>query len=243
MRPLVRPKNHIDSFRYAVEGIAHVFRTQKHMRFHMIIVVLVLVLGLLCRFDPLELAVLGVICCSVIVAEMLNTAVETVVDMITQSYHPLAKLAKDIAAGAVLVTAITAASVGMILFVSKFAAAHDEQPVHLSGTYAYLPTALIIVIVLVVAITLIAKVLGGKGTMLQGGIISGHAAVAFALAVSIVKRAGMDALTIVLVILLALMVAQSRVEGKIHSLQEVIIGGLLGICMTAGVYYFRIGIH
>jgi diacylglycerol kinase (ATP) len=213
------------------------------MRFHMIIVVLVLLLGLFCSFSAIEMAVLSVVCSSVIVAEMMNTAIETVVDMITQSYHPLAKLSKDIAAGAVLVTAITAASVGLILFISKFWSLKDAQPIVLKEDHTLLPTALIILVVLVVVITLIAKVLGGKGTMLQGGIISGHAAVAFVLAVSIIKRVGWDAMTILLVMVLALMVAQSRVEGKIHTLQEVIIGGLLGICMTAGVYYFRLGIH
>lgn len=213
------------------------------MRFHFILVVLVLTLGLLCRFDAMQMAMLGLVCSSVIMAEMLNTAVETVVDMITQSYHPMAKLAKDIAAGAVLVTAIGAVSVGALLFIARFAGTGEKIALHLSGSYESLPVALIVLLVLVLVISVIVKVLGGKGSMLQGGIISGHAAVSFVIAMCIAMRAGMDAMTLWLALILALLVAQSRVEGKIHSLQEVIIGGILGICVTAGVYYFQVGGH
>src|SRR6185437_11376086 len=106
MPQVPRPKNHIDSFRYAVEGIIHVFRTQRHMRFHFITVVSVLALGLLYRLSRVEMAILFLVCSGVLITEMLNTAVESVVDMVTQAYHPLAKLAKDIAAGAVLIAAI-----------------------------------------------------------------------------------------------------------------------------------------
>ena len=127
MRPIPRPKNHYDSFRYAIEGIVHVVRTQRHMRFHIIIVVLVLLLGLLCRFTPLQLVALMAVSTAVIVCEMVNTAVETVVDMITLSYHPLAKLSKDIAAGAVLVSAINAAVVAAILFVGHGWFGHADR--------------------------------------------------------------------------------------------------------------------
>ena len=99
MRQVPRPKNHLDSFRYAVEGIVHAFRTQKHMRFHFFTVVLVLLIGLLLRLSRVEMAVLFIVVSGVLVAEMMNTAIESVVDMVTQTYHPLAKLAKDIAAG------------------------------------------------------------------------------------------------------------------------------------------------
>ena len=94
---------------------------------------------------------------------------------------------------------------------------------------------------LVLLVVLITKVLGDKGSIVHGGIISGHTAIAFILAISIIHHVRMDVITTVLALFLALLVAQSRVEGKIHSLQEVVIGGLLGLCLTAGVYYFRIG--
>ena len=236
MRQVPKPKNHLDSFRYAVEGIVHVFRTQKHMRFHFFIVVLVLSIGLLLRLSRIEMAVLFIVVSGVLVAEMMNTAVESVVDMITQSYHPLAKLAKDIAAGAVLIASITAAIVGGILFFGSNTVAtlrphieHDKQTV----------TVLLTIVVLVLIITMISKVLGGKGSILSGGVVSGHSALSFFLACTLIYRA-MDYLTGILALMLAFLVAQSRVEGKIHTIQEVIIGGLLGILFTSGVYFFHI---
>jgi len=206
-------------------------------------VVLVLALGLLCRFDALQMAILGMAGAIVLVAEMINTAVETVVDMITQSYHPLAKLSKDIAAGAVLVTAIAAATVGMLLFVSKLGHSYRMTPIHQDGCYEPLLTTLIVLVVLVVVIAVIIKMVGGKGTVLHGGIVSAHAAVAFAIAMIVINRVGRDAFTAVLVLALALLVAQSRVEGKVHTIQEAVFGGMLGIGITAAVYYFRIGGH
>jgi diacylglycerol kinase (ATP) len=243
MRPVPKPKNYIDSFRYAVEGVAHAFRTQRHMRFHFIVVVLVLALGLLCRFTSNEMALLSLTCAFVIVAELVNTAVEAVVDMITQSYHPLAKLSKDIAAGAVLVASVTALFVGALLFAGKLTEEPERIGISPLSNTSFLVQALIVVVVLVVIVALIIKVLGGKGSVLQGGVISGHAAAAFALATAIIYRTGWDIFVTVLVAALAIMVAQSRVEGKIHTVQEVVVGGLLGMCMTAVVYYFRIGMH
>lgn len=237
MRQVPRPKNHLDSFRYAVEGIVHVFRTQKHMRFHFLTVVLVLFLGLLLRLSRLEMAILFIVVSGVLVAEMMNTAIESVVDMVTQAYHPLAKLAKDIAAGAVLIASITAAIVGGILFFGSrriyqlhIAASNDPQPV----------AVILTVCVLILIVVLISKVLGGKGSILSGGIVSGHAAVSFFLAATLIYRASLDYFTVVLALMLAALVAQSRVEGKIHTLQEVVIGGLLGILFTGGVYFFHI---
>lgn len=236
MRHVPRPKNHLDSFRYAVEGIVHVFRTQKHMRFHFFTVVLVLLIGLVLRLGQVPMALLFICVSGVLAAEMFNTAVESVVDMVTQAYHPLAKLAKDIAAGAVLITSINAAIVGSILIFGKIKVAHlslridrDPQPM----------VVMLTVVVLVLIIVLISKVLGGKGSILSGGVVSGHSAVSFFLASTLIYRAT-DYFTGILALLLAFLVAQSRVEGKIHTLQEVIIGGLLGVLFTSGVYFFHV---
>ncbi|MCW3059729.1 MAG: diacylglycerol kinase [Capsulimonas sp.] len=236
MRPVPRPKNHLDSFRYAVEGIVHTFRTQKHMRFHFFTVVLVLLISALLRMNRVEMAILFLVVSSVLIAEMLNTAIESVVDMVTQAYHPLAKLAKDIAAGAVLIAAINAVVVGIILFLKDRRIArlsiqidHDPQPMNVMVT----------VTLLILIIVMLSKVVGGKGSLLHGGIVSGHAALSFCLAATIMYRAA-DFLTTALAVGLALLVAQSRVEGKIHTLQEVIVGGLLGVFVTTLIYFVRV---
>ena len=210
------------------------------MRFHFFAVVLVLVTAMLCRFTPSQMVQLVLAMGGVLVVEMINTAIETAVDLVTLTYHPLAKLAKDIAAGAVLVMAITAALVCFILFfgngkIAPLTIAADSDPKPLM--------VLALLAVLLVMVVTIVKVMGGKGTILSGGIVSGHAAIAFFLAVTLVYRSSMDPLSVVMALLLAVLVVQSRVEGKIHTMQEVVLGGLLGVCLTAGVYYFSIGGH
>lgn len=235
MRPIPRPKHPLDSFKYAVEGIVHVFRTQKHMRFHFLTLALVLLLGMLYRLSRAEMALLLVVAGNVLVAEMINTALESVVDMVTQAYHPLAKLAKDIAAGAVLITAMIALVVGAVVFLGnnklpRMRSVVDQDP---------LPVTVIIgVSILVLIVVTISKIYGGKGSILSGGIVSGHAAVAFCLAATVMYRT-MDFFSAALAIALAALVAQSRVEGKIHTLQEVILGGLLGTALTSTIYLVR----
>lgn len=240
MRQAPRPKNHLDSFRFAVEGIVHVFRTQRHMRFHFYTVVLVLALGLLFRLNRIEMSILFLVVSGVLITEMVNTAVESVVDMVTQAYHPLAKLAKDIAAGAVLIASITAAVVGIILFFG------DKQvtKLHISMTQNPQPILVFVtVFVLIIMVVLISKVRGGKGSILSGGVVSGHSAVSFCLASTIMYRSAIDGFTAFMALILAFLVAQSRVEGKIHTLQEVVLGGLLGLFVTSGIYSVYIATH
>src|SRR5450759_2120696 len=109
-------RNPMNGFKYAIEGVVHVFRTQRHMRFHFLTMVLVLVVSLVFKLRREEVIVLLFTISLVLAAEMFNTAIEAVVDLVTQTYHPLAKFAKDIAAGAVLITVINALAVGFLLF-------------------------------------------------------------------------------------------------------------------------------
>jgi len=236
MPPVPRPKNHLDSFRYAVEGIVHVFRTQRHMRFHFLTVVLVLLAGIFFRLDSMRMAILIIVSTGVLVAEMINTAVESVVDMITQSYNPLAKLAKDIAAGAVMMASINAAIVGIIIFFGE----NRVSRLHIGIDRGPKPLAILLVLgVLIIISVLIGKVLGGKGSILSGGVVSGHAAVSFCLAATIIYRAN-DLYVAAIALLLAFLVAQSRVEGKIHTIREVVIGGVLGITLSGGALFFHL---
>lgn len=102
-------------FQYAWDGIAHVVRTQRNMRIHLAIGALVLVAGILLRLAIVEWAILLLCIMAVLVAEMSNTLIEALVDLVSPGYHPLAKLAKDVAAGAVLVTAIGSAGIGFVI--------------------------------------------------------------------------------------------------------------------------------
>ena len=105
------------AFGYAFEGIAFTIRTQKNMRIHLVIAALALIASVLLRLHFLEFAVI-IICIGLVLGtEMLNTALESLVDLISPQFHPSAKLAKDIAAGIVLIFAIVSAVVGCIIFV------------------------------------------------------------------------------------------------------------------------------
>lgn len=105
----------LSSFRYAGQGVWYVVATQRNMRVHVATGVLVLLLAALLRLPPAHWAVLLLCMVVVLTLEMLNTVVEAVVDLETDRYHPLAKIAKDVAAGAVLVAAVGAALVGLLL--------------------------------------------------------------------------------------------------------------------------------
>ena len=105
-----------DSFSYAIQGIFTTFRTERNMRIHTVCTVIVLLSGVILHFKPWEwVAVIGAIN-FVIVTEMINTAIENTVDLVTLECHPLAKNAKDVAAGAVLFSALCAVIIALIVY-------------------------------------------------------------------------------------------------------------------------------
>lgn len=115
-----RASSFYKSLRHAIEGLLYSLETQRNMRIHFIAGLAVIGLGVFFRLNPLELALLILAVSFVILAEMINTAIENVVDITTRRrIHPLAKVSKDLAAAAVLVAALCAVAVGLILFVPK----------------------------------------------------------------------------------------------------------------------------
>ena len=119
MNPKQEYKKLINSFKYAIEGIISSFKTERNMKIHVLAMIIVVVFGFVFMLDKIEWCFIIIAIISVISAELLNTAIETVVDMISPEKNPKAKLAKDIAAGAVLVVAIGAAIMGIIIFGPK----------------------------------------------------------------------------------------------------------------------------
>jgi len=113
--PPVRSGSLSAAFRFAALGIVYVLRTQRNMRIHVCAAGGVLILAALLGVSRVEVAVLLLCILAVLTLEMLNTVVEAVVDLASEQYHPLAKVAKDVAAGAVLVMAIGAAAIGLLI--------------------------------------------------------------------------------------------------------------------------------
>ena len=109
--------NLVLSFKYAWAGVSYAFATQRNFRIHTFVGIFAVSLGVFLQIEPVEMAVVTMTCAIVMVLELINTAIESVVDLtVKQSYHELAKIAKDCAAGAVLVSAIAAVAVaGFIL--------------------------------------------------------------------------------------------------------------------------------
>lgn len=220
-------------FKYAADGVVHVYRTQKHMRFHFFMLVTVLLFSKAAGLPPGEILILLLTISLVLIAEMFNTAIEAVVDLVTQSYHPLAKFAKDIAAGAVLMATLNALAVGMILFTSPRAGLPTDLGVDRPGY----TTMVVVGLLLLLALVLIRKVAGGKGTLLRGGVVSGHTALGFFFTV-VIWFVSPDYRVRAAAILLALLIAQSRVDAGIHTLREVVYGALLGTFVAATVCLF-----
>ncbi|WP_066375506.1 MULTISPECIES: diacylglycerol kinase family protein [unclassified Anabaena] len=104
------------SFKYAWAGIRYSFHTQRNFRIHVIVCMLAIALSVILHLQTVEIAIIGITSGLVLALELLNTAIESVVDLtVQQTYHELAKIAKDCAAGAVLVSALVAVFVAAVL--------------------------------------------------------------------------------------------------------------------------------
>ncbi len=226
----------IESFNYAIEGIIHVLRTHRNMRIHFAVAIAVLVAAVWVGVTRLELIVLLLAIAFVLIAEMINSAVEQAIDVATTSFDPLAKLAKDIAAGAVLIAAVNAVAVGYLVFSREIGERASNALQRLRDAPI---TVTLIALVLTILIVIATKAWTGRGTPLRGGLPSGHAAVAFAgwMAVTYILAPGQHRFLVsTIMFIMALLVAQTRVEAGVHSALEVAYGGLLGALTTLVVF-------
>jgi diacylglycerol kinase (ATP) len=222
----------LKSANYAIEGILHGAKTQRHLRYHFFSAAFILFLSYLVGVTRLEFVIISLAVILVISSEMLNSAVEVIVDLLSPEYSEKARVAKDIAAGAVLITAFGAAVLGYIilfpylkaLFSGGFSVAkHSKEEISL------------ISVILVMILVIITKSHFGKGHPLSGGMPSGHSALAFSVWVSVTYITE-NFLVSVLCFILAVWIAQSRVAVKVHNPWEVILGALMGATITFLLY-------
>lgn len=118
MKKYPKPHSFIDSFRYAIHGIASAIHSERNLRIDLSAATLAVIAGAALRLSSIEWYIILILCGLVIAAELFNTAIEKSLDVITKEYNAAIKTVKDIAAGAVLVIAATAAIVGLIIFVA-----------------------------------------------------------------------------------------------------------------------------
>src|ERR1700752_4951667 len=113
---MINGRRFIKSFKYAFEGVHYAFRNDQNLLVHLIAAFIVINVSIALRVSPSQMAILGLTMMMVIIAEMINSAIEKMVDLITKEHRQEAKIAKDVAAGMVLVTAIAAIVIGTLIF-------------------------------------------------------------------------------------------------------------------------------
>lgn len=225
-------KKMVDSFNYAINGIIETVRTQRNMRIHLIAALCVLIACFLIDISKAEFLILCITVTMVLAAEVINTAIESTIDMAANHYHPLAKIAKNAAAGAVLITAINSLIVGYIIFWDKISLISYSAIKNVKNSNPYM---VLIALVFVILSTLIVKSIYGEGTPLKGGMPSGHSAISFSIATAI-SLITEDPICILLSYLMAIITAQSRVDSEVHSILEVVVGALFGSFLTLFIF-------
>lgn len=216
------------SANFAIEGILQGARTQRHLRYHFISAVVVLIMSYVLGATRQEFILLSLGVILVLSAEMLNSAIEAVVDLISPGYTEKARIAKDIAAGAVFITAFGAAVLGYVIlfpYIKKIFYEGFHVAKHTSEDISLISFILVLISVI------ITKTYFGKGHPLRGGMPSGHSALAFSVWVSITYATG-NFFASSLCFILAAVIAQSRVAVKVHSPWEVVAGALMGSTLT-----------
>jgi diacylglycerol kinase (ATP) len=225
------------SFDYAITGVVYALRTQRNMRIHVAAAVLTLIAALVLQVGTIGLVAVVFAITLVFVTELVNTAIEATVDLAVESYDPLAKVAKDVAAGAVLVAATNAL---VIAYLVLFEPVRKVAQTGLNLVEAAPTTLTVVALGLTLLGVLVLKALTKDGSFVHGGWPSGHAALAFGTAVALAYYTG-SAAAFALGLFIAVLVAQSRVEGEIHTIPQVVLGALLGTLTVTAVYqvFFR----
>jgi diacylglycerol kinase (ATP) len=225
------------SFNYAIEGVVYALRTQRNMRIHVAAAVLTLIAALVLQVGTMGLVAIVFAISLVFITELVNTALEAAVDLAITTYDPLAKVAKDVAAGAVLAAATNALVVAYLVLFEPVTRVAANGLVIVEAAPA---TLTVIALGLTLLVVVVLKALTREGTFVHGGWPSGHAALAFGAAASLAYVTNSVKAT-VLAFFIAALVAQSRVESEIHTIPQVILGGLIGALTVTAVYqvFFR----
>ena len=200
--------NFLDACQNALDGIIYAITTQSNIKKQLVIAVIVMLVSLFFDLNKAEFLCLMFTVVLIIVAEMINTAIETVVDLYTDLYHPKAKIAKDVGAGAVVITAINAIIVAYFLFFEKISTIGlkmiDEivnSPVHLAFVS--------ILLTVIVIVTLKAAATKKHKFIKENFMPSGQTAVAFA-GLTIIWLTTRNVVIFTISLVLALVVAISR---------------------------------
>ncbi|MBN2407299.1 MAG: diacylglycerol kinase [Elusimicrobia bacterium] len=234
-KPGKKKTNIVKSFDYALRGLVYAVKTQRNMRIHLITAVLVIIVSLFLNLSRTEMIAIIFAISLVLITEILNTSSELMVNLITDRHHPLAKIIKDMSAGAVLFSSICAILVGYMVFIKQEVLEVLERSIVIEKISSFPPYISAAIIFLVIVISLFIKSLKGENISIIGGMPSIHTAVAFSLA-SIAYLISGNIYVCLITALLAGLVGQARISAGVHNIWEVIAGALIGIFLTVIIF-------
>jgi diacylglycerol kinase (ATP) len=230
----MKNNNFLDACQNALDGIIYAITTQSNIKKQLLIAVAVMLISLFFDLSKAEFLCLMFTVVLIIVAEMINTAIETVVDLYTDLYHPKAKIAKDVAAGAVVITAINALIVAYFLFFEKISTIGLNLVDEIVGSPVHLAFVAIVLTVIVI-VTLKAAATRNHTFIKKDFMPSGQTAVAFA-ALTIVWLSTRNVVIFTLSLVLALLVAINRYQTGKRTKAEIITGACVGVLIVILLY-------
>lgn len=235
----IKNSNFIDSCNNAVNGLIYATTTQSNIKKQLFMGVCVLILSLFYKLETTHFLCLTFAVFLVIFAEMVNTAIETVVDLYTDKYHPKAKIAKDVGAGAVLLMAINSVIVAYFIFLNETSLGEISNTIFQSMVSSPKHLVFVSIILTIIAILIFkafASPYNKKINITKKRFLpSGQTALAFALLTSIWLNT-QNILIFALAFMLSLMVFENRIECKLHSVAETIFGSFMGVLIVLMVY-------
>ena len=231
--------NFFEAWGNATNGIIYSATTQRNIRIQLVLAVIVMVLSLFYGLNTAEFLCLLFAVFMVIFAELINTAIETVVDLFVDVYHPKAKISKDVAAGAVVLAACNALVVGYFIFFKEenLKAISDsifnnmvKSPMHLAFV------AIMLVVIAVISMKAGCSKKTERGELVKEGFVpSGQSAIAFAVLTTIWLNSK-DIVTFTLALILSILVVENRVGSNARTKAEIVFGACMGVLIVLLIY-------
>ena len=231
--------NFFEAWGNATNGIIYSATTQRNIRIQLVLAVIVMVLSLFYGLNTAEFLCLLFAVFMVIFAELINTAIETVVDLFVDVYHPKAKISKDVAAGAVVLAACNALVVGYFIFFKEenLKAISDsifnnmvKSPMHLAFV------AIMLVVIAVISMKAGCSKKTERGELVKEGFVpSSQSAIAFA-ALTAIWLNSKDIVTFTLALILSILVVENRVGSNARTKAEIVFGACMGVLIVLLIY-------
>ena len=231
--------NFFEAWGNATNGIIYSATTQRNIRIQLVLAVIVMVLSLFYGLNTAEFLCLLFAVFMVIFAELINTAIETVVDLFVDVYHTKAKISKDVAAGAVVLAACNASVVGYFIFFKEenLKAISDsifnnmvKSPMHLAFV------AIMLVVIAVISMKAGCSKKTERGELVKEGFVpSGQSAIAFA-ALTAIWLNSKDIVTFTLALILSILVVENRVGSNARTKAEIVFGACMGVLIVLLIY-------